>query len=69
MGPKGIPEEVVSKIHAALVAEIEKPEIKQFLDGIGVIPVGSTPEAFAKRLRDMAAHWAALSPRLGLEKQ
>jgi len=69
MGPKGIPQEVVTKIHDALVAELKKPEIKQFLDGLGIIPVGSTPEAFAARLREMTAHWAALSPKIGLEKQ
>jgi tripartite-type tricarboxylate transporter receptor subunit TctC len=59
----------VTKIHDALVAELKKPEIKQFLDGLGIIPVGSTPEAFAARLREMTAHWAALSPKIGLEKQ
>lgn len=69
MAPKGIPADVITKIHGALVAEIAKPEIKQFLDSLGIVPVGSTPEAFAARLKEMTAHWAALAPKIGLEKQ
>ena len=69
MGPKGLPSDVIAKVRNALVAELQKPDIKQFLDGLGIVPVGSTPEEFAKKLAAMTAEWAELAPKLGLEKQ
>ena len=54
---------------AALVAELKKPEIRQFLDGLGIIPIGSGPESFAAKLKEMTAHWAEFATKLGLEKQ
>jgi tripartite-type tricarboxylate transporter receptor subunit TctC len=69
MGPKGLPREIVVKVHAALVAELAKPDIQKFLDELGVVPVGSSPAELAARLAGMTAEWAKLVETLGLEKQ
>ncbi len=69
MGPKGLPAEVVAKIRAALVTELQKPDVKQFLDGLGIVPVGSSPEDFGRKLALLTTQWAELAPKLGLEKQ
>ena len=69
MGPKGLPADVVAKLHEAVVEELKKPEIKQFLDGLGIVSIGSTPEKLAERLKTMTDTWAAFAPKIGLEKQ
>ncbi len=69
VGPKGMPPEIVKKIHDVTVAEMAKPEIKAFLDGLGIISIASTPEQLAARLKEMTAHWAEFAPKLGIEKQ
>ena len=69
MGPKGLAGDIVAKLHAAVVAELAKPDIARFLDDLGVVPVGGTPEDLRRRLAAMTAEWAGLAPALGLEKQ
>jgi tripartite-type tricarboxylate transporter receptor subunit TctC len=69
MGPKGLPAEVVAKMHEAVVEELKKPDIKTFMDGLGIVAIGSTPEEAAARLKRMTAAWAEFAPKIGLEKQ
>lgn len=69
LGPKGLPGDVVSKLHEALTVEMSKPEIIRFMDDLGVVRVGSTPAEAGARLTEMTAHWAGFAPKLGLEKQ
>jgi len=69
MGPKGLPAEVVQKLHDAIVEELQKPAIKEFMDSLGIVRVGSTPEKLAERLKSMTDTWAAFAPKIGLEKQ
>lgn len=69
MGPKGLPAEVVAKMHEAVVEELKKPDIKTFLDGLGIVSIGSSPEDAAARLKRMTAAWAEFAPKIGLEKQ
>jgi len=69
VGPKGMSPEIVKKIHDVTLAELAKPEIKEFLDGLGIIVIANTPEQFAARLKEMTAHWAEFAPKIGIEKQ
>ena len=69
MGPKGLPAEVVTTMRETLAAELAKPDIKQFLDSLGIVPIASTPEALGARLKEMTAHWADFAVKLKLEKQ
>lgn len=69
MGPKGMPPEIVKTVHEALIAEMAKPEIKAFLNDLGLVILASTPEQFAATLKKMTAEWAELAAKLKLEKQ
>ena len=69
MGPKGMAPEIVKTVHEALMAEIAKPEIKAFLNDLGLVIVAGTPEHFAATLKQMTAQWADLAAKLKLEKQ
>jgi tripartite-type tricarboxylate transporter receptor subunit TctC len=47
VGPKGLPDDVRSKFHAAVVAALNEPQTKQQLTGLGLEIVGNTMEQFA----------------------
>lgn len=55
--PAGSPPEYAAKLSAAAVAALAKPEVKQKLLAIGLIPVGSTPEGLSKELASDIAFW------------
>lgn len=48
--PKGTPDAVVRKIHAALVQALNTEEVKAGLAKLDIRPVGNTPEEFSKRI-------------------
>jgi tripartite-type tricarboxylate transporter receptor subunit TctC len=58
--PKGTPKEIVDRLSAEIKAATMDPSTRQKLEGLGVDPVGSTPEAFAKFVQSEMSRWAAL---------
>jgi tripartite-type tricarboxylate transporter receptor subunit TctC len=52
IGPARLPQETVSKLHAALVATLKQPEVLKRLDAAASVPVGNSPEAFRKVVAD-----------------
>lgn len=57
MAPAGTPPEVVSKLNAALNEVLAMPDIKQRLLDSGLDPAPSTPDAFAKKVKDDLRLW------------
>lgn len=57
MAPAGVPDAIIARFHAALVAATSDPAVRGPLEGQGVDVVGSTPAAFATFLREQAAIW------------
>jgi tripartite-type tricarboxylate transporter receptor subunit TctC len=55
--PAKTPPEIVRKVHADTVAALAEPAIKAKLDTLGVIIVGSTPEALAAHLKSEMDKW------------
>ena len=55
--PARTPSEIIRKMHADMVAALAEPAIKAKLDALGVIIVGSTPEALAAHLKDEMDKW------------
>jgi tripartite-type tricarboxylate transporter receptor subunit TctC len=55
--PSKTPPEIVRKMHGDIVAVLAEPEIKARLDKLGVIIVGSTPEAFGAHLKEEMSKW------------
>ncbi|MCO6419439.1 tripartite tricarboxylate transporter substrate binding protein, partial [Siccirubricoccus sp. KC 17139] len=47
-GPGGLPQEIVQAVHAALVEALADAGVRQRLSQIGAVPVGSSPEVFAR---------------------
>jgi tripartite-type tricarboxylate transporter receptor subunit TctC len=56
--PAKTPPEIIRKMHADTVTALADPQTKTKLDALGVIPVGSTPEALGAHLKTEMEKWA-----------
>lgn len=65
-GPAGLPADVVRKLHAGIVEALGTPLLSQQVRTNGNIPVGNTPEAFAKLIADDTAMWKAAAKAAGI---
>lgn len=51
VGPAGLPQEVVTGIHADAAAIIQRPDFQERLSKDGIEPVANTPQAFAAPIK------------------
>ena len=49
-GPKGLPKEVIDKVHAAVKKTLDDPAVKKRIEDTGSIVIGNTPEQFATQV-------------------
>jgi tripartite-type tricarboxylate transporter receptor subunit TctC len=50
-GPKGLPRDVVDKVHAGVVKSLQDPAVRKRIEDTGSIIVGNTPEQFAAQIK------------------
>jgi len=55
--PKGLPADLVTKIQGEVAKIVERPDVKERLDVLGFEPIGSTPDYFAKYIKDEMAKY------------
>ncbi|WP_161140034.1 Bug family tripartite tricarboxylate transporter substrate binding protein [Propylenella binzhouense] len=67
--PAGTPAETVTAIRDAVVAALQKPEVRKSIQSGGQEIVGSTPEAFAKVVQSGSDNYRDLIKTLDLPKQ
>jgi tripartite-type tricarboxylate transporter receptor subunit TctC len=60
LGPASVPKDVVAKLNADLNKALKDPELRKKLGDQGADVAGSTPEQFAKLIRDDIARWAPI---------
>jgi len=58
LAPAKTPPEIVRKLADGIVRATRDPEVRRRMLDQGAMPVGSTPEEFAKILREEVARWA-----------
>jgi tripartite-type tricarboxylate transporter receptor subunit TctC len=58
--PKGTPKEVVARLSSEIRTATMDPATREKLSGLGLDPIGSSPEEFAKFIQAEMARWAAL---------
>jgi tripartite-type tricarboxylate transporter receptor subunit TctC len=58
LAPAKTPPEIVRKLSDGIVRATRDPEVRRRMLDQGAMPVGSTPEEFAKILREEVARWA-----------
>ncbi|TWO73171.1 tripartite tricarboxylate transporter substrate binding protein BugE [Caenimonas sedimenti] len=51
LGPKGLPKEVVDKVHGATRKALEDPAVRKRIEDTGSIIVGNTPEQFTQQIK------------------
>jgi len=50
-GPKGLPQEVVTKIHEGVLKALADPAVRRRIEDTGSIIVGNTPQQFADQIK------------------
>jgi tripartite-type tricarboxylate transporter receptor subunit TctC len=50
-GPKGLPKDVVDKIHAGVLKALADPAVRKRIEDTGALIVANTPEQFAAQIR------------------
>lgn len=63
--PAGSPPEFAKKLSAAAAEVIAKPDVKEKLNAVTLIPVGSTPEELTKALAADTAFWQPIVKATG----
>jgi tripartite-type tricarboxylate transporter receptor subunit TctC len=58
--PRGTPNEVVARLAKEVQAAVKDPATRQKLQGLGLDPVGSTPEEFGRFVQAEMTRWAGL---------
>ncbi len=51
LGPKGLPQEVVTKVHDAVMKALQDPAVRKRIEDTGSIIVGNTPQQFAAQIK------------------
>ena len=63
--PAGSSRDFARQLSAAVATSLAKPEVREKLLAIGLIPVGSTPEGLSKELADDIALWQPIVKATG----
>jgi tripartite-type tricarboxylate transporter receptor subunit TctC len=50
-GPKGLPPEVVTKIHDGVMKALSEPAVRKRIEDTGSLVVGNTPQQFAEQIK------------------
>lgn len=66
LGPAGMPQEITHKLQSELAEVLKLPAIQKLLKDQGAQIVGSTPEAFAKRIEAETAKWSKIVREAGI---
>ena len=51
LGPKNLPPEVVSKVHAAVMKVLQDPAVRKRIEDTGSLIIGNTPQQFAEQIK------------------
>ena len=65
--PARLPPEILNRLHSALVATLQLPDVRERLATQGLDVQHNTPEEFSRLLAADVARWAKVVQRLGLQ--
>jgi tripartite-type tricarboxylate transporter receptor subunit TctC len=67
VGPAGMSDAIVSRIHAAVLKALAQPVVRERFAGMGVDIVGSTPAEFAALIKEDFARWTRVVQATGVK--
>jgi tripartite-type tricarboxylate transporter receptor subunit TctC len=65
VGPRGIPDAAIEKIHSQVIRILATPEIAERFRGLGITPAEETRDAFTSRIRGDSTKWARVVKEAG----
>ena len=65
MAPKGTPPAIIEKLNRELLASLATSEVKNFMAGASIEPIGSTPAEFEAFFREERDRWARIIKETG----
>jgi len=66
LAPAGVSDDIVARLHDAVLAIISTPDMKAKLVAAGFDPVGNTPEQFSAELKSDIANWRTVAKEAGI---
>lgn len=69
LAPGATPRPIIERLHAAAVAALRAPEVRQQLSAEGAEVVASTPEAFGAYIRAETEKWDRVVKAAGIERR
>ena len=69
LAPVGTPRDLVTRLSTEVAKAVNAADVKPKLEGMGIITVGSTPEAAGKFLNDEIAKWAKVIQVAGVKAE
>lgn len=69
LAPAGTPRPIVDRLNQAITKASQTAEVKEKFASMAMEPVNSTPEAFAKVIREESATWAKVVKAAGIKPQ
>jgi tripartite-type tricarboxylate transporter receptor subunit TctC len=67
--PAGTPADIIKRLNAEAVSILQLEDVRRRLTELGILPVSSTPEAFAAYVQSETARWGKLIRANGIKAQ
>lgn len=64
-GPAGLSPAIVKRLNEAFAKVQAAPEVRERLTGVGLTPVGGTPEEFGRYIKNEIAKWTKVAKDIG----
>jgi tripartite-type tricarboxylate transporter receptor subunit TctC len=67
VAPPGTPVAIIDKLNRETVRIMTRPEIREKLESIGIVPLVNTPAEFGALIRKESAYWAEMIKNTGIK--
>jgi tripartite-type tricarboxylate transporter receptor subunit TctC len=67
LAPAGTPRPIIDRLHQSITRGTATPELKEKLASMSMEPVNSTPEHFAKVIKEETSSWAKVIKAAGIK--
>jgi tripartite-type tricarboxylate transporter receptor subunit TctC len=68
-GPRGLPAEIVSRVHGALSASVAEPEFQERIAPLGLLPIQESPAEFARICAEEVRRTAEIVRAAGIQPE